>query len=74
MSLEQDYQSDREVVAKAKQKLKRELKIAIDLQTGFPNDNNDKDWANIDKYNFKQINQNYKSLESGRSIIYQNNL
>ena len=30
--LEQDYQSDREVVAKAKQKLKRELKIAIDFE------------------------------------------
>ena len=30
ISLEQDYQSDQEVVSKAKQKLKRELKIAIE--------------------------------------------
>ena len=34
VSLEQDYQSDRDVVAKAKQKLKRELKIAIDEHLG----------------------------------------
>ena len=39
--LEQDYQSDQEVVAKAKQKLKRELKIAIEEQCMKINNNCD---------------------------------